>query len=113
SCADSSSCVTSFETESKSYLEPITSEEDQARIRKKILGIIAKDSQAKIIEDQPEYLRAEFHSSLFGFIDDVEFWFGETGKVHFRSASRRSFSDFGNNRDRIESIRFKFHQNDF
>lgn len=113
-CPDKPNCVVSFDFgEQKNFLEPIKSEEDADRIKEKILGIVSKDKSAKIVEQSTDYLRAEYTSSLLSFVDDVEFWFGQTGLVHFRSASRLGYSDLGVNKDRIESIRFKFHQNDF
>ncbi len=113
-CPDKPNCVVSFDFgENKNFLEPIKSEEDPERIKEKILGIVSKDKSAKIVEQNTGYLRAEYKSSLFSFVDDVEFWFEQPGVVHFRSASRLGYSDLGANKDRIESIRFKFHQNDF
>lgn len=113
SCAGVSYCVSSFDSGNESYLPPIESEEDPQRIRQKIKGIVSKTAGANIVEESENYLRAEYSSSLLGFIDDVEFWFHETHQVHFKSASRGSFPDFGANKERIESLRFKFHQNDF
>tara|TARA_R110002049_G_scaffold22203_4_gene79883 strand:- start:67 stop:507 length:441 start_codon:yes stop_codon:yes gene_type:complete len=113
-CPDKPNCVVSFDYESSdNFLEPIKSEEDPKRIKDKILGIVSKNSSAKIVEQKDDYLRAEYTSGIFKFVDDVEFWFGEPGLVHFRSASRLGYSDLGVNKDRIEAIRFKFHQNDF
>jgi len=41
-----------------------------------------------------------------GFVDDVEFLLDEkAGVIHVRSASRLGRSDFGVNRDRVETIR--------
>ena len=51
-----------------------------------------------------EFLHIEFTSKIFRFIDDVEFYFGEPGVIHFRSASRIGRSDMGVNRDRMEEI---------
>ncbi|HJT19346.1 MAG TPA: DUF1499 domain-containing protein [Nitrospira sp.] len=43
---------------------------------------------------------------MFRFVDDVEFLFEEDTKtVHFRSASRIGYGDFGVNRRRMEEIR--------
>ncbi|PIP90553.1 MAG: hypothetical protein COW01_10640 [Bdellovibrionales bacterium CG12_big_fil_rev_8_21_14_0_65_38_15] len=113
-CPDKPNCVVSYDFgEQKNFIEPIKSEEEPGRIKEKILGIVSKDKSAKIVEQNDTYLRAEYTSNLFKFVDDVEFWFGETGVVHFRSASRLGYSDLGANKDRIETIRFKFHQNDF
>lgn len=113
-CPDKPNCVVSYDFgEQKNFLAPIKSEEEPERIKEKILGIVSKDKSAKIVDQNTDYIRAEYTSNLFRFVDDVEFWFGEAGLVHFRSASRMGYSDLGANKDRIESIRFKFHQNDF
>lgn len=59
-----------------------------------------------VVED--DYLRSEFHSRWFGFIDDVEARIDKRNNViHLRSASRIGYSDFGVNRRRIEKIRSK------
>jgi len=111
-CESTSNCVTSFEYNDGTYLAPIESQEDPARIYKKIVGIVEKDSTAKIIEQRPDYLYVQYSGTL-GMIDDTEFWFGESENVHFKSQGRIDFSDLGSNKKRIEMIRFKFHQNDF
>jgi len=55
------------------------------------------------------YLRAEFVSYLFRFVDDVEFLIDPVAKmIHFRSASRVGTSDLGVNRRRMERIRRRF-----
>jgi uncharacterized protein (DUF1499 family) len=52
------------------------------------------------------YLHYEFTSLLLRFVDDVEFLFDdETRTIHFRSASRTGYGDFGVNRSRMEDIR--------
>lgn len=54
---------------------------------------------------QPRYLRATFTSRLLRFVDDVEFLVDESeNHLHFRSASRLGFTDFGANRRRMENI---------
>lgn len=114
-CPESPNCVVSFyaENDADHFLNPIESQEDPALIRTKIEGIIGQEKSAKIISSTEDYIHAEYRSAIFSFVDDVEFWFGESGKVHFRSASRTGHSDMGVNKKRIESIRFKFHQNDY
>ncbi len=60
---------------------------------------------------QENYIRVEFTSLIFRFVDDVEFYFptaeNEKMIIHIRSASRIGYSDFGANRKRIEQIRKK------
>lgn len=50
------------------------------------------------------YIAAEFSSSLFGFVDDVEFRLTDT-EVHVRSASRVGHSDAGVNLARVDALR--------
>lgn len=58
----------------------------------------------KITKDDNGYLSAEFSSSLFKFVDDVELRLdGE--QLHVRSSSRVGYSDRGVNRARIEALR--------
>lgn len=66
------------------------------------------------MEQSDSYLYAEFQSPLFGFIDDVEFWFpgqqqqaGRECIVEYRSASRIGESDGDINRKRIKAIRLE------
>ena len=58
----------------------------------------------KIITNTDNYIAAEFTSSVFRFIDDVEFRKAEDA-VHIRSASRVGHSDMGANRKRVEALR--------
>src|SRR5690606_37980047 len=111
-CDEAKSCLVSFDYNDGTYLTPIESNEEADRIYKKVLSIVEKNSNAKIIEKRDDYIYAEINSGIISGIIDLEFWFGEPSKVHFKSASRSSFSDLGASRDIIESIKFKFHQND-
>ena len=60
-----------------------------------------------------DFIRAEFVSAIFRFVDDVEFYLDDRKKViHVKSASRVGYSDLGVNRRRVENIRKKFNQNE-
>ncbi|MFT6068504.1 MAG: hypothetical protein ACJAT2_002285 [Bacteriovoracaceae bacterium] len=114
SCPDKPNCVSSFASkEDEHYLPAIQVISNKERAHLKISGILSKNSSAKIISSTPDYIHAEYTSSVFKFVDDVEFYFGLDKLVHFRSASRTGRSDLGVNKKRIEEIRFKFQQNDF
>jgi uncharacterized protein (DUF1499 family) len=64
---------------------------------------------ARIAEEKAGYLRAEFRSSLFGFVDDLELLLDKAAKrIDVRSASRTGYFDFGVNRRRVEEIRKRF-----
>ena len=68
--------------------------------------VIREMPRSSIVEFKPNYLRAEFRSALFRFVDDVEFLIDDTlGVMHVRSASRVGYWDLGANRRRVERIR--------
>ncbi len=60
----------------------------------------------KVTVKDDAYLAAEFGSSLFGFVDDVEFRLTDTD-VQVRSASRVGYSDAGVNAARVAALREK------
>ncbi len=87
---------------------PYTGSLDEARAR--LLQVLRDYPRTRIVSDlEPCYLKAECHSRLFRFVDDVEFVFDEGAKqIRFRSASRLGRKDFGVNRKRMEEIRAAF-----
>lgn len=107
-CPNKPNCVSSFAPKEDTihYIEPISYvssvSEEMSRLKKLILS----KPRTAIIEEKPNYLRAEFTSLIFRFVDDVEFLFDDSLKyIHVRSASRIGYSDLGVNRKRIEEIR--------
>lgn len=59
-----------------------------------------------VTKQDDTYFAAEFTSSIFKFVDDVEFRLSEDA-VHVRSASRVGHSDAGVNSVRVEAVREK------
>lgn len=114
-CSTKPNCVSSQANDNEHYIEPIVSTKTQLQTKEQLLKILndMKRSEVKVIES--DYIRAEFISMIFRFVDDVEFYFPETTakeiSIHVRSASRVGHSDLGVNRKRIEEIRNKFKQN--
>jgi len=111
-CPKTPNCVNSQAADEKHYIEPIHFTGTQQGAHDRLLQIFEAERRTKILKIQDNYIRVEFVSALFRFVDDVEFYFpdnqgGET-IIHVRSASRRGYSDFGANRKRIEQIRSKF-----
>ncbi|MFT6907625.1 MAG: hypothetical protein ACJAS1_004309 [Oleiphilaceae bacterium] len=111
-CPTKPNCVNSQAKDNEHFIEPILSTKTQLQTKEQLLKILndIKRSEIKVIES--DYIRAEFISMVFRFVDDVEFYFPETTSkeiiIHVRSASRIGHSDFGVNRKRIEEIRKKF-----
>ena len=64
--------------------------------------------RARIVQSTDDYVHAEFRSVVFGFVDDVEFYFSPPGTIQVRSASRTGYYDFRVNRERVETLRVRF-----
>lgn len=104
---NSPNCVS---TESQSSdprtLVPIAYKKPTEEVKSILKSEITQLPRTKLSEDDGQYLRFEFKSNLFGFIDDVEFRIDDTAKkILFRSGSRVGHSDFGVNKKRMEMIR--------
>lgn len=75
----------------------------------KLITVVKSMKRSKIVTVSDHYLHVEFSSLIFRFVDDVEFALDDTtGTVHFRSAARLGYSDFGVNRKRMEEIRSRY-----
>jgi uncharacterized protein (DUF1499 family) len=60
----------------------------------------------RVVDNKPDYLRAECTTHLMKYVDDVEFWHDPSaGVIHVRSASRLGREDFEANRKRVEALR--------
>jgi uncharacterized protein (DUF1499 family) len=71
----------------------------------RLVAIVRDIKRATIVAATPSYLHVEFRSALFRFVDDVEFVPDDSaGVIHFRSASRTGYYDFGVNRKRMKEI---------
>lgn len=100
-CGPKPNCVCSFAKDKSKVIEAIKISNSKADLVAKLKIYLQKN--AKIISETENYIHAEFSSSLFGFVDDVEFYFPEDS-LHMRSASRVGHSDMGQNRKRLNTI---------
>jgi len=73
-----------------------------------LLDLLNSMERARIVQSTDDYLHAEFRSAVFGFVDDVEFYFSPPGFIQVRSAARTGYYDFGINRERVETLRVRF-----
>lgn len=81
------------------------SEEAMRKLREILSGL----PRTTIVTEDGRYLHAEVRSAVFRFVDDVEFLVdADAQAIHYRSASRAGYSDFGVNRKRMETIRRAF-----
>ena len=108
-CPKSPNCVSSLSEDKSHYVEPLIYKGSEEEARKKLIAVINSMKRSEIVTDKMNYIHATFKSSVFRFVDDVEFSFDDQKKIiHLRSASRTGYSDLGVNRKRIEKIRQGF-----
>ncbi len=110
-CPNSPNCVNSQAPadDATHAIAPLTYTGAAADAKARIRQIVESMPRTKIVADEDNYLRAEFTSQIFRFVDDVEFVFDDASQtVHFRSASRMGQGDMGANRKRMEEIRSQF-----
>ncbi|BBB29619.1 DUF1499 domain-containing protein [Neptunomonas japonica] len=116
-CIQKPNCVCSeYPEDTSHFIEPVDLNVQGLRSHLSSMDVILTikeaitDAGGKLQENQALhsealYFAATFHSSLFGFIDDLEVRFDpKNNLLHFRSASRAGYSDFGVNRKRVMQL---------
>jgi apolipoprotein D and lipocalin family protein len=110
-CPDSPNCVSSLADDKKHFIEPIPYKGDNTVVRQELLEILYSFKGVRVVRLDDNYVHAEFKSSVFRFVDDVEFYFDDVQKViQMKSASRTGYYDFGVNRRRLEKIQKLFEE---
>ena len=108
-CPKSPNCVSTQSTDPKHRIDPLVYTTSIEDAKGRLLEILRATPRTSLVTQEEDYLHVEYRSRIFGFTDDVEFWFDDENKViHFRSASRKGYSDLGVNRKRMEQIRERF-----
>jgi uncharacterized protein (DUF1499 family) len=108
-CPDTPNCVVSQNADPSHHIEPIRYDMTREAAFERLKSIVQSTKRARIVDENDHYLRAEYTSLVFRFVDDVEFYLPDEPVIHVRSASRLGYSDLGVNRKRIEDIRSRFH----
>lgn len=105
-CPTSPNCVVSQNADEQHTIAPIAYNVDRDKAKETLLKVLTVVPRTQVIEQTDSYIHALSKSRIFGFVDDVEFYFPENENViHQRSASRIGDWDIGVNRTRLEQIR--------
>ncbi|GAC1338933.1 MAG: hypothetical protein NVS2B9_17820 [Myxococcales bacterium] len=103
-CPAKPNCVSDAATDEAHRVAPLRFPGSGAAGWAALKNVVRRQRNVTVVVEDGPYLRAEFRSPLFGFVDDLELLAGDrTASV--RSASRVGTSDFGANRKRVEQIR--------
>jgi uncharacterized protein (DUF1499 family) len=104
-CPDSPNCVSTKSTDAGRAMPPLTYLKSAEESMERLVAVVREMKRAVIVSATPSYLHVEFRSALFRFVDDVQFVLDDSARViHFRSASRTGYYDFGVNRKRMQEI---------
>lgn len=104
-CPTSPNCVSTQSEAEQHRMIPIRYSGSREEAIQRLKKAIATQPRMTIITEKENYLYAEVTSRIFRFVDDIEFYLDDQQKViHFRSAARSGYSDFGVNRARMERI---------
>lgn len=110
-CPNSPNCVSTQETRKRKRMRPIKFKHSVEQAKAKMQMILNKGDfpNIELVEEEGNWQHYKFKTKIGKFIDDVEFIFDDEKKlIHFRSASRKGYGDFGKNRRRMRKIRRKF-----
>jgi len=104
-CPNKPNCVSSRAPDGPRRMDPIRYKGSVEEAQQKLLDIIGTFPRTTVVQNVGNCLKVEFCSVIFSFVDDVDFEFDDAAKrIHFRSASRLGYYDFGVNRSRMETI---------
>lgn len=104
-CPSSPNCVSSLRDSEKHAIAPYRYEKTLAEAKAVLKQVFGELSRTTLVQEKEVSLHYEVRSFLFRFVDDVDILFDDATKtIHFRSASRVGYSDFGVNRKRMEEV---------
>lgn len=108
-CPNTPNCVSSFDDKNDEthYIAPVHKVNEQAwqQFKQKVEA----STRLKLVASKADYLYLEETSDIMKFVDDLEiYWDRSSDTVHFRSASRIGYGDWGVNRDRVEKLKALF-----
>ncbi|MGB8424203.1 MAG: DUF1499 domain-containing protein, partial [Desulfobacterales bacterium] len=108
-CPNRPNCVSSLSDDEKHQVAPLTFSGSQAEAAARLVAVLEQMKGSKIVSQTDTAIRVEFTSTVFRFVDDVDFRFdADHHRIDLRSASRVGYFDFGVNRKRIAEIRRRF-----
>lgn len=107
-CSGAPHCVSSVSSDEDRAVAPMHYSGSMDAAQRAMAKIIGNFGNGAVVENTPGYMRAEFTSAMFHYVDDVEFLFQDDRSIQVRSASRIGYYDFGANRKRVEEIRKAF-----
>lgn len=104
-CPSSPNCVSSEAAAGAQHIPALRLVTEPASAWRALTEQLEALPRTVIITRTADYLHAETHSALFGFVDDIEFYLPpDAQRIAVRSASRSGYWDLGVNRRRLTEL---------
>ncbi len=104
-CPDTPNCVSTEAERSSQRMDAIAFSDSPSSALARAAVALLEEKRTTVVQEGPDYIKAEARSLIFRFVDDVEIVVDAEDRVfRFRSASRVGKSDLGVNRKRMERI---------
>jgi uncharacterized protein (DUF1499 family) len=108
-CPNKPNCVCTQATDERHKIDAIAFTGTPEEAIERLKSVVKSMPRMKIVTAEGHYMHVECRTLIMRFVDDVEFAVdGENKTIHFRSASRLGYGDWGVNRRRMEAIRAAF-----
>jgi uncharacterized protein (DUF1499 family) len=108
-CPASPNCVTSQDPDDAHAIRPFEYTGSPSDARRALIAALESMPRTRIVSRTTAYIRVEFRTPFFKFLDIGEFVIREqTPVIDVRSASEKGYYDFGVNRRRLEDLRRRF-----
>ena len=105
-CPSKDNCVCSQDVGAGSFIEPFPLGVDPGRTWNALRQMLRTGERMKLVVDEPNYLHVESHTTIYRFVDDMEFVRDSASNViHVRASARSGKYDMSANRRRIDRIR--------
>jgi len=104
-CPKSPNCVCTTASKKSKRQSPIPMKYDVVKTKELLTKTIQKLNNASLVSDEENELIFEVITKTGKFTDDVIFQIDpKNNQIHFRSASRKGYYDFGANKRRMKKI---------
>ncbi|MFP4224444.1 MAG: DUF1499 domain-containing protein [Phycisphaeraceae bacterium] len=110
-CPKSPNCVCTQDPRPARRPEPVAFDGTAEQAMAAVLDVLHAEPRTRIVEQTPTYVHAVVSTRFLRFRDDVEFLIDREQKViHYRSAARVGWWDFGVNRKRMKRLSDELNQ---